>query len=144
IAVDVLTRAAKEGHHGMVARRWLGRAMEEMGDYDEALTAYGRAIHDDENIRDLYEARGTLLRDLKRWKAAVADLQKAIRPGPDEHLQYLSVAPLFLLAGDEDGYRRHRQAMLERFADATEAYVAERVAKAASFLPGSPGETKLA
>lgn len=144
VAIDVFTRAAKDGAGAIMARRWLARAYEDIGDYEQALTAYGRAIHDEDENRDLYQARGTLLRDLKRWKPAVADLQKAIRPGPDEHLQWLYNAPLYLLSGDEEGYRRHRAALLQRFGDATEAYVAERVAKAASFLPGTPAETKLA
>lgn len=143
VAVDVLTRAAEEDD-GMIARQWLGMALDANGDYDRAIEAYTRALADNDGDRDLHISRGDLYQLRRDWKRAVADFRKAIDLKPDEHLRWLVAAPLYVLAGDEEGYKQHRKAMFERFPNPSEAYVAERIAKAASFRPGTEAETKLA
>ena len=52
----------------------------------------------------------------------------------------LRVASLFAAAGDADGHRRFTAALLDRYAEATVPFVAERAAKANLLLPPPPAE----
>jgi tetratricopeptide (TPR) repeat protein len=141
VAVEVLTKAAEEGD-GVVARRWLARALEACGDYDRALAAYSRAIEDKVDERDMLLERGELYLLRRNWKQAAASFRAAVDLKPDDHYRWLTTVPAIVLAGDEAGYRQFREAMLTRFANPTESYAAERIAKAASFRSSTPEEAK--
>jgi serine/threonine protein kinase/Flp pilus assembly protein TadD len=143
VAVEVLTKAAEEPD-GVVARRWLARALDVCGDYDRALAAYTRALDDKVDERELCLERGDLYLHRQNWKQAAASFRMAVELKPDDHYRWLTTVPAIVLAGDESGYRQFREAMLARFANPTEAYVAERIAKAASFRPGTAEEAKQA
>jgi formylglycine-generating enzyme required for sulfatase activity len=77
---------------------------------------------------------------LRAWAPAAADLRWALALKQDDHDQWYHLAPLLLQAGDVDGYRRHRQALLARFAKTTDPVTAERTAKACLLLPGTAAE----
>jgi tetratricopeptide (TPR) repeat protein len=73
----------------------------------------------------------------RHWKEALADMVQAIALHPEWHQPWYRAVPLFLEAGDVEGYRRHCQAMLNRFGDSDDANVAERTAKSCLLLPGT-------
>jgi tetratricopeptide (TPR) repeat protein len=60
---------------------------------------------------------------------------KAIRIKPDEHDNWYRLAPLLVRSGENAAYDKHRSAMLQRFADTTNAPLAERTAKACLLVP---------
>jgi len=62
---------------------------------------------------------------------------------PDDHFLWFTSAPLHLLAGDEEGYRSHRSALLEKFGNNADAQIAERTAKACGLLPATEAEAKV-
>lgn len=70
-----------------------------------------------------------------RWKEAVQDATLLLEREPHEHLNYHTVAPLLVQAGDIDAYRDLCQKILAQFANATDPYVADRMAKDCLILP---------
>ena len=72
---------------------------------------------------------------LGQWDAARANLSKLIEAQPDEHWNYLLLAPLLAQSGDLEGYRRLCAGVLARFGRTTDPVVAERMAKACLILP---------
>ncbi len=76
------------------------------------------------------------------WKDAAADLAKALALNPGEHLNWYQLAPLLVQLGDTVGYRRHCQAMLDRFSATRDSSIAERSGKASLLFP--LGEAELA
>jgi serine/threonine protein kinase/formylglycine-generating enzyme required for sulfatase activity len=73
-------------------------------------------------------------------RAALAALVAAAQRWPRDNLIGLQAAPLYLMAGDHDGYRRHRRALLERFKASAKVVDLERTAKACLLLPGTAEE----
>ncbi len=73
---------------------------------------------------------------LGQFAAAVDDFAQAARRAPDNNWYWYCGAASRLAAGDRDGHRQHCAEMLRRFGGATDAFVAERVAKACLVVPG--------
>ena len=81
--------------------------------------------------------RGTFFAQHGRWKEAAADYTQVIALTPTNHFDYYVLAPLLVQCGDLGAYQNLRSNMLARFADTTEAMVAERMAKACLITSGS-------
>jgi WD40 repeat protein/serine/threonine protein kinase len=79
-----------------------------------------------------------------RWDRAVDTLTRAITHEPETHLLWYQAAPLFLQAGDSEGYRRHCRQMLQRFGKTQDPVLAERTAKACLLLPPAKQQLKQA
>ncbi|MGI8981909.1 MAG: tetratricopeptide repeat protein [Pirellulaceae bacterium] len=74
-----------------------------------------------------------------RFEQAMPDLDRLVQLDPAEHLHWMLRGCLLAYLGDEKGYRRHCEAMLRQFADATDKYILDRTTKAALLLPGGAG-----
>jgi serine/threonine protein kinase/formylglycine-generating enzyme required for sulfatase activity len=88
-------------------------------------------------------ARARLYVTRDRWHEALADLEHVLQQRPDDPLLGLQTAPVFIEAGNLDGYRRHRRALLQRFKDTQDILALERTAKACLLLPGTAEEIDL-
>jgi eukaryotic-like serine/threonine-protein kinase len=95
---------------------------------------------------DLYGARG-------EWTNAAADLKRAIElriegecVGCDDadHWDWLRLSALLVHERRTNEYTNLRKLMLKEFGGATDAKTADRIAKAALLLPGTPDETSQA
>jgi tetratricopeptide (TPR) repeat protein len=142
LAADALLRAQDEQADPSTGMLWLARTLDHLGDVHGAITYYGRAIEAKPGIREVLLERGRLYLRLSEWKKAVSDFQEAIELKPDDHYLWFTTSSLILWAGDEAGYRKHSEAMLKRFSNATEAYLAERTAKACALLNTTPEVSK--
>ena len=102
------------------------------------IEAFSRVLAVRPNDPSVLQARGEHHLWLADWKAAAADLRRALDLDPAAYTPWCRCAPVMLLAGDVAGYRDVRDQLLKRFGDATDAYVAERVAKACMLEPLPP------
>jgi len=74
------------------------------------------------------------------WTVALTNWTQVVAYAPADHLGYIYLAPLLLQLDNVDGYQRCRTQMLQRFADASDPRIAERVVKAALILPPAAGD----
>jgi tetratricopeptide (TPR) repeat protein len=70
-----------------------------------------------------------------RWKEATARYRQRIESAPDDFRPYLRLAPILLLNGDMDGYRRLCQQCVNQFSGTTNVGAADMVAKVCSLDP---------
>src|SRR5207247_1755419 len=71
-----------------------------------------------------------------RWQEAAADFTIALEREPSADAEkWLHAAPVLVAAGDREGYRVQRRAMLKRFGESEDPASAERIAKACLLLP---------
>src|SRR5688572_3919468 len=83
----------------------------------------------------LLEARLDLLGRQRHWKEAAADARRILDHQPGDHARYHSLAPLLAITRDWPAYQELSRRMLDRFGNATNAYVADRVAKVCLLVP---------
>jgi tetratricopeptide (TPR) repeat protein len=76
------------------------------------------------------------------WREAIAASAERIELDPEDPLTWLKAAPLYVRAGDEQGYHAFSTRLLQRFASTTTPDVADKSAKACALLP--PSEANLA
>jgi formylglycine-generating enzyme required for sulfatase activity len=77
----------------------------------------------------------------ERLQPALADGKYLLDRVPADHVLWLQIAPLFIEAGDVDGYRKHRQVMLHNAREAQNVWLRERTLKACLLLPLTAEET---
>jgi serine/threonine-protein kinase len=77
---------------------------------------------------------------LGRLDAARAVWRSVLEANPLEHDAWYGYAELCLFLGEEDEYRRARQALLERFGATANPYIAERTARACLLRPATGDE----
>jgi WD40 repeat protein/tetratricopeptide (TPR) repeat protein len=112
-------------------------------DLSGALERLTKAIALKADDPDLYYKRGDLYARRRQWKEAAADFAKRIELKPDESLMWLRRAPLLVMSGDADGYRRHCRAMLERFGETRDPRQADQTAKSCLLLPDAVADPRL-
>ncbi len=113
----------------------LANALRDSGDPDEAMHAYRRAIelHPD---ADLMRDMATLLGPRGKLEAVRAAWAKTLDRNPPDHPSWYGYAQLCLFLDDEEGFRRNRTAMLDRFLGVdTDWYAAERINLACLLRP---------
>jgi tetratricopeptide (TPR) repeat protein len=93
---------------------------------------------------DSQGASPAVLMQLGLLKEARVTWQKALEAEPIAHDAWYGYAELCLFFGDEDGYRRARQDLLERFGAATDPYVAERTGRACLLMPATGADLRRA
>jgi len=117
----------------------LAEVLQHQGKYSEVETLLGGFFAQVEQAKPenagLLRSRGLFRARHGQWKQAAADLTKAIKLDPEEHWNWYQLAPLLVEAGDLEGYRKHREAMLARFGAMNDPPIAERIAKASLLLP---------
>jgi serine/threonine-protein kinase len=121
-----------------------GATLEAMGKLDEAVAKHRQAVAlEPTNVISLMEFRRMLLRH-GRFSEARAPWAKALETKPSEHGEWYGYAELCLYLGQEEEYRRGRQALLAHFGASTDLHVAERTARACLLLPTSREELRQA
>jgi serine/threonine protein kinase/WD40 repeat protein/tetratricopeptide (TPR) repeat protein len=108
---------------------------EAIGQPDQA-SEWRKKLSDFDQATILPERAESLARQ-GRWKEAASDAAKAVELSPEDGDRYHTLAPLLVASGDAAGYRELCQRIIERFAGATEAEVADRMAKDCLILPSS-------
>ena len=120
---------------------FLGRALarKKRGQTESAIADLTRCTVLEPNIATAWAVRGEILGSLTRWDEAAESYNRwsdlGGDPGP---IPWYYHAALRLYAGDEPGYRRACQTMMQRFGTTTEAFAASLVAHACS-LGADPG-----
>src|SRR5262249_4074622 len=77
----------------------------------------------------LYEQQGEVYGRAGLWKEATASYRQRIESAPDDFGAYLRLAPILLLNGDVEGYRRLCRQAATRFLGTNDAGIAENAAK---------------
>jgi tetratricopeptide (TPR) repeat protein len=111
---------------------WLNRAraQERLAQGEEAVRDYDRAVELLPNNASALGERGYLHAWFGRWQLAAADYNRAVALIPNNPEFACQAAPVFLLAWDEEAYRRACTRALELFGKTKEprtAYLAARV-----------------
>jgi tetratricopeptide (TPR) repeat protein len=125
-------------------------ALAERGDWERALDTVDRqirlALEQEHRARELADQlrRADDLARRAQWPEAIAAMKLAMGLDPVKHLPWYRITPLFIEAGDIDGYDRHRRALLDRYRGTDNPQLAERAAKACLLLPGPPDVTRRA
>jgi serine/threonine protein kinase/tetratricopeptide (TPR) repeat protein len=70
-----------------------------------------------------------------RWQEAAVDAALVVQYEPAEHYRYHTLAPLLVITGDTVRYRDLCRKIISRFADTSDAYVAERMTKDCLLTP---------
>jgi len=78
-----------------------------------------------------------------RWQQAAADARLALELEPNEHYRYHTLAGLLAMNRDRSGYEQICKTLLTKFGDATNPFVAERVAQDNLLLPNSGADLEL-
>ena len=86
----------------------------------------------------------TILLRLGRLNEARAAWKLALEAEPLEHNAWYGYAELCLFLGEEDEYRRARQALLERFGATANPFEAERTGRACLLMPATADELRRA
>jgi serine/threonine-protein kinase len=122
----------------------LANTLREEGRTEEAL-AHFRRFHDldptNPHVANILRAdlvcRGRGEEVLQAWK-------KVLEADPPEHNTWFGYAALCLFLGQEAEYRRARQALLRRFGDTSDPYVAERTSRAVLLAPAPEDQLRAA
>ncbi|MCI0541556.1 MAG: serine/threonine-protein kinase [Verrucomicrobiales bacterium] len=93
------------------------------------------AFERDPGAARLLRTRARSFARLRRWKDAAAEFNKVIEFEPENHWNYLYVAPLLVEIGDLGAYRRLCARMVAQFSDTKDFVIAERMAKASLLVP---------
>jgi WD40 repeat protein len=72
-----------------------------------------------------------------QWLQAAADLSRAIEKDPGDYQLWFWLGAIDVQGGQLEAYRKHCRQSLERFAQTTEPFLADGVAKDSLILPGS-------
>jgi tetratricopeptide (TPR) repeat protein len=83
----------------------------------------------------LLRERAVLSARRGRWNQAVADAGKAVEFVPSDHYLCHTLAPLLVITGNLNDYRRHCHRMVEQFAGTREPILAARMAKGCLLRP---------
>src|SRR5580765_848928 len=94
------------------------------------------------SLRDLLALRADLKARLGRWQEAATDASLALALQPLKDSSFCTLAALLVKSQNRPAYEQLRRTLLATFANTTDIYVADQVAKACLFAP--PSETDLA
>jgi serine/threonine-protein kinase len=122
----------------------LGNALRAIGRLDEAHVHFQEALkRDPQNSVVLNSVRSLLLRQ-GRGQDVQAEWRTALEANPPGHEAWFGYAELCLYLQQTEEYRRATRALLDRFGETNDAFIAERVGRACLLFPGSADELKKA
>jgi serine/threonine protein kinase/tetratricopeptide (TPR) repeat protein len=93
------------------------------------------------SMRDLLALRTELKARLGRWQEAATDASLGLALQPLKDSSYCTLAALLIKTQNRPAYEQLRKTLLATFANTTDIYIADQVAKACLFAP--PAETDL-
>jgi serine/threonine-protein kinase len=143
-AIECFRTAIKVDPNYAWAHLGLANALSAIGQADKALEHYqafhslGPAIPHVANI-----LRSDLVRQ-GRGEEVRRDWKKALDQNPPDHDAWFGYAELCLFLGDDDEYRRAVQGLIRQFGDTSNAFVAEKTARAILLSPPSADELQSA
>jgi eukaryotic-like serine/threonine-protein kinase len=122
----------------------LGLVLQSQGKLLEAAQLLSRDRPSAQNARQpearLLRARGVLSAGQGHWVAAAADLTRVVELEPDEYWNWFNLVPLLLETGQDPAYRKHRDALLDRFHAPGESALAYRVLVVCLLVPFDDAE----
>jgi len=96
------------------------------------------------NRDEVRKAMRVAIIEQRRLEEARVHWQMDLEADPSEHDAWNSYAELCLFLGHEDDFRRARRALLVRFSDTTNPFVAERAGRACLLMPSNGDELRAA
>jgi WD40 repeat protein len=118
----------------------LGLIYNQLGQENEARAEFSRAIDLDSHFVPALRVRSFGYVRQGLWEKAAPDLVKLAEIQPAQHLHWYQAAPVCLLLGDKEEYRRICRTMLARFGNTDNPEIAERTAKTCSLAPDAVGD----
>jgi tetratricopeptide (TPR) repeat protein len=109
-------------------------------EWDLAVADWKRAV---QLQPDLLQRAFDELKAASRWGEAIPFGKQLVELKRDDSLEWLRIAPLYLLAGDETGYAEFCGELAAHFAASTLPEDADRIIKAALLRPGAIDPAKL-
>jgi Flp pilus assembly protein TadD len=85
----------------------------------------------------LWVTRGRSYARQRQWDKAVADYARVMESRPPDDGSTFEYACLLLLSGDDDGYRRLCQRLVERYEQSTDAFTASSAIRTCGLAPGA-------
>jgi serine/threonine-protein kinase len=122
----------------------LGNALRAIGRLDEAHVQFQEAIQRDPHNPVVLNSVRSLLMRQGRGPEVQAAWRTALEANPPGHEAWFGYAELCLYLQQIEEYRRATRALLDRFGDTNDAFIADRVGRACLLLPGSEDEVKKA
>ncbi len=107
---------------------------------DEALTP---ALVRQPSSADILALRADLNGRRGQWQEAATDAALAVELQPLHDTRFPVLAALLVKTQNRPAYEQLRKRLLTTFANTTNFYIADQVAKACLFLPASEGDSKL-
>jgi serine/threonine-protein kinase len=122
----------------------LGNALRAIGRLDEAYVHFQEALQRDPHNPVVLNSVRSLLMRQGRGQEVQTEWRKALEANPPGHEAWFGYAELCLYLQQTGEYRRATRALLDRFGETNDAFIAERVGRACLLLPGSEDELKKA
>jgi tetratricopeptide (TPR) repeat protein len=91
----------------------------------------------------IYSVLGMVHGASGEWAEAITNFTTVRGLIPDDHSAYHFLAALFIQTGDLEGYRRHRDEILRRFAQTSDPVTAERMAKDCLVYPPTAADLQV-
>jgi WD40 repeat protein len=113
----------------------LGLVHHQLGHDNQAVAEFSKALDLDPILVPALRQRALAYVRQGELEKAAADFVRLIEVVPQEHFYCYQGAPLSLLLGDTEGYRRVCREMLTRFGNTDKPWIAERVVKTCSLAP---------
>ncbi len=115
----------------------LGVALGNKGHLDEAIACFKKAIELDPKFAKAHDNLGNAHARQGRWKQAAEDLATAYPLSPDAWTG-MRLGILLAWIGEDDRFRDHCRALVDRFGGTTDRKIADRMLKACSLLGPRP------
>jgi serine/threonine-protein kinase len=143
-AIDYHQKAVRLDPDYAWAHHDLGNALCATGRLDQAYVHYQEALQRDPHNPVVLNSVRSLRMRQGRGQEVQAEWRKALEANPPGHEAWFGYAELCLYLQQTEEYRRATRALLDRFGETNDAFIAERVGRACLLLPGSEDEVKKA
>ena len=120
----------------------LGLIYNQLGQQSEARAEFSKAIDLDSNFGLALRARMFGYVRQCQWDKAALDLARLAQLEPDRHWHWYQAAPVCLLLGDKEEYRRICRTMLARFGHTDKVGIAETTAKTCILAPDAVSDLR--
>ena len=143
-AIVQLQAAIRSNSNNPFLRAQLGNRFKAQNRFAEAITLYRQALALDPQSLGALSGLRTTLHQMGRGEEARVVWQKALEANPPGFIDWYGYAEFCLVLGQEEEYRRARQALLGRFGSTTNPGTAASVAWACLLLPAAGEELRQA
>jgi eukaryotic-like serine/threonine-protein kinase len=143
-AIVQLQAAIRSNSNNPFLRAMLGNRFKAQNRFAEAITLYRQALALDPQSLGALSGLRTTLHQMGRGEEARVVWQKALEANPPGFSDWYGYAEFCLFLGQEEEYRRARQALLSRFGSTTNPHTAASVAWACLLLPAAGEELRQA